>query len=223
MDVLEKVRRNKDQEVVFVSRVLNPSENNPNARPGIEIHFKSRLDYQKARPIIAKLTASGIEGLTMIVDPRANLPGPGGPNDFIGVRFQYVPEIAGHADWKNTAVEIGIKLSEIAEQLRQTEGVAYAERVNYDTWVRTKNELNTATRTGNSDIGKEAWATRADRARSEAAARRVQAHGGPTDGGFPETPNVRGGSTPTERQAAAQAAARLEALKKALRKDPPPK
>lgn len=78
---------------VFVSRVVGPEENNPNARPGIEVYFDGAKSLKEVQPILDSLVASGIDGFTMVVDPRARIVGVDNKK-FIGVRYQFVPEIA---------------------------------------------------------------------------------------------------------------------------------
>lgn len=194
LDRVEEAARQKDQDAVFISRVLSPDEENLNARPGIEVYFKSKSDFESARPIIDKLVAGGQDGLTLVVDPRAKLAE--FPDQFVGVRFQYVPEFSGDVNWQQKAVEIGDKLLDLAGDMREQPGVAFAKVSKYDTLVRTRDDLNTRTRTPDSEARKAAWSERANRARSEAATRRLQLNAGEervsgvSDGG-PEAQQVR--------------------------------
>jgi len=72
-----------EQYDVFVSHVVESSH--PNARPGLELGFKSSEDAQFVATLTAALRASGVDGFTVAVD-RMGRP--------IGIRAQYIPEIS---------------------------------------------------------------------------------------------------------------------------------
>lgn len=92
-----QIAQDAKQDDVFVSRVVGAEEENSNARPGIEVFFDSAKSLKEVQPILDSMVADGIDGLTMVVDPRARLFGIDN-RKFIGVRYQYVPEFAARFD-----------------------------------------------------------------------------------------------------------------------------
>jgi hypothetical protein len=68
---------------VFLSKVVD--RGHPNARPGLEIGFKSAETQQFVDDLSAGLRAAGIDGFTVARDSR---------NRPIGLRAQFVPEIS---------------------------------------------------------------------------------------------------------------------------------
>ena len=143
---IARLAKENEQYDIFVSRVVGPKEDNPNARPGVEIYFKDKQSLQQAMPILEKFTSRGVDGFTMAVDPRAKPKGVSG-EQFIGVRLQYVPEISMRWDdqaRKELLAEGGIEkalqekedlLANIAEEVRRMDGVAFAAMQKYDTVV----------------------------------------------------------------------------------------
>lgn len=139
---IAKVAKENNQLDIFVSRVINPEDKNPNARPGVEIYFKNQRALDAAKPILEKFTEKEQDGFTMIVDPRSKVPG-----KYIGVRLQYVPEISMRFDpaLRQKLLEPGVIeaelvtkaeiLDDIANDVAKMEGVAYAKVVEYDTLV----------------------------------------------------------------------------------------
>lgn len=86
--------KDADQYDAFVSRVLAPNEPSANWRPGIELYFKTERDAAFAESVINQITKSGIDGFTLIKDPRAARGMTGeDAGGYIGLRLQYVPEI----------------------------------------------------------------------------------------------------------------------------------
>lgn len=146
---IAKLASENGQYDMFVSRVVGSRENNPNARPGVEIYFKTKRDLQAAMPVLLEFTSRGQDGFTMAVDPRAK----GGEN-FIGVRLQYVPEISMRWDEgarKELMAPGGIEkalqekedaLANIVRDVRKMDGVAYATMQSYDTVVVGKENYN---------------------------------------------------------------------------------
>lgn len=92
-----QIAQGANQVDLFVSRVVGLEEENPNARPGIEVFFDGAKSLKEVQPILDSLVADGIDGFTMVVDPRARLFGIDN-RKFIGVRYQYVPEIQARYD-----------------------------------------------------------------------------------------------------------------------------
>jgi hypothetical protein len=126
----------KDQEAAHISRIMdNPDEEGENARPGIEVMFKTEVDMAALKPIMSLLNRRGISGFTMVVDPRAG----GGAEKFLGIRFQYVPEYSGDgAEWSKKAARVNSTILRALEKIYQIEGVASAKVLWYDTIVFQK-------------------------------------------------------------------------------------
>lgn len=70
-----------NQTDVFISRIVAPDH--PNARPGLEIGFKTFESSEFVDTLVASLRQAGMDGFTVAVD-RRNRP--------IGLRAQFVPE-----------------------------------------------------------------------------------------------------------------------------------
>jgi hypothetical protein len=163
------------QKNAFVSRVLGPNEDNVNARPGIEIYLRKKGSMGDVNALARQVSEAGIDGFTMIVDPRARVAGV--PDEFIGVRYQYVPEFSGDKNWKANAVGIMEKLEDLADGLMSQSEVAFANVVEYDTLVLGEKDygnFNTETGTGYTEGRGASWIGRADSARNEAAARGIE-------------------------------------------------
>lgn len=142
MAEIAKLAAENEQYDIFVSRVIGPNEYSENARPGVEIYFRSKRALDAAMPVLERFTSKGQDGFTMAVDPRAKAAG-----EFIGVRLQYVPEISIRWDsglrsrlLKEGELEKELKaktalLDEIAAEVSTMEGVAFARAQQYDTVV----------------------------------------------------------------------------------------
>jgi hypothetical protein len=139
---LAKIAQENDQTDVFVSRVIPPEEDNPNARPGMEIYFQTERALEAAQPVLDELVSGGTDGFTMVVDPRSE-----DENTFIGVRLQYVPEIEIRYNeglraqmLEEGGLEAAFELAEerlldATETIMAMDGVAYAAVARYDTIV----------------------------------------------------------------------------------------
>ena len=173
----------KDQDATFISRVLDDGEVNDNARPGLEIFFKSKQSFEKARPIIAKMLKKGFDGSTMIVDPRT-----GGDrtaterktkrefaSEFVGIRLQYIPEFAGDVDWKTKVPDIQGTLLGLARELKSNNMISRANVLEYDTLVMergTYGNFSKHAQINDIDGGAKVWGERSDRASAQRAATR---------------------------------------------------
>ena len=94
MSDVAKVAKAAGQYDAFVSRVLDAKEKNGNWRPGIEVYFKSQQAADAAERVIAEITKNGIDGFTLIKDPREGRAMSGADSgQYIGLRLQYIPEI----------------------------------------------------------------------------------------------------------------------------------
>ena len=135
-----------NQENVFISRVLGKDEMNENARPGIEIYLKKKGRLLDMNAMARQVSEAGIDGFTMIVDERARVAGM--PDEFIGIRYQYVPEFSGDKNWTSNTEGIRRILRNLADAFMSQEEVAFANVVKYDTLVIGKEsygEFNTGT------------------------------------------------------------------------------
>jgi hypothetical protein len=147
---LSSISKKNRQMDIFVSRVIGPGEKSENARPGVEIYFKTPQDMAKIMPVLEKFTARGQDGFTLAVDPRAE----DGTNQFIGVRLQYVPEISMRFDeglrqkllipgqLERTMRGKATLLESIVADISKMDGVAHASVANYDTLVIGKENYN---------------------------------------------------------------------------------
>jgi hypothetical protein len=184
---IAEVSKANQQYDIFVSRVIPPNEDNPNARPGIELYFKTEEDLNNVMPILKSFTDKGQDGFTLAVDPRAT----DDSNLYMGVRLQYVPEISMRWDeelreklknpqeLERILAEKAQTLSDIASEVGQEEGVAYAAVLRYDTIVIGKENydayISGATPSGDSAAGEKVWFGQPVREHVEAAAKRYTA------------------------------------------------
>lgn len=184
----------------FFSRVLQPNEESANARPGMEIYFKSAEELAKVQPMLDAIVAKGIDGFTLVVDPlqRRSLQDGSEASTFIGVRLQYVPEIAlrwmdkasdeyrklTSGDVKQVQEVLDDKEDRIADavlEMQKNGAVAFAKGYHYDTLVVGKENYGDYT---DPESGKANSAFGEDRSgqpiagRLEEAARRLSAEAG---------------------------------------------
>ena len=88
---IQKAKENNQYDV-FVSHVVD--KNHPNARPIVEIGFKSPATPQEIDAVTSAFRAVGIDGFTVASDRRGRV---------IGIRAQYVPEFSARYDRDNMA------------------------------------------------------------------------------------------------------------------------
>lgn len=166
---LAEISKGNNQYDIFVSKVLDPSEENANARPGVEIYFKSNTALEAAMPVLQKFTEQGQDGFTLAVDPRAA----DGNGEYVGVRLQYVPEISMRWDedlrkslmqpgaLERVLVEKVELLNDITAAVSKMNGVAYANVQRYDTLVIGKENyddyINSKSASRDSKAGDKAW------------------------------------------------------------------
>ena len=134
IDIVARQAGQKNQKSTFISRVIDPlnTQEEPNARPGVEVYFTNEVDLEELRPVIDFLQSNGINGFTAIVDPRAQILGvEATPNRFRGIRFQYVPEYSKDAKWAGKAEKIRKTLIQATRELNGIKGVANAQVVKY--------------------------------------------------------------------------------------------
>jgi hypothetical protein len=122
----------------------------PNARPGVEIGFKSAESEQFVDDLTAGLRAAGIDGFTVARDSRKRA---------IGFRSQFIPEIS--ARWSDsratllTSEGVDARAREWAEESRAALGslhtdaktrLSYEQESYFDTRVFGREEYATASR-----------------------------------------------------------------------------
>jgi len=207
VETLAKLARKHNQYDLFVSRVLQPNEVSPNARPGVEIYLKTGTSEARVREIADTIRKMGVDGFTLAVDPRETLgktPG-SSPQRYISLRIQYVPEI--DMRWNDEAREaLGSgdqeridawmaerrrQMYEVAREIRRDDSVAYATTVEYDTVVIGKENYDAY---ADGELGEghrvpegEVWFGRPLREGLAAAARRYAGERGPESGaGVPD-------------------------------------
>lgn len=220
---MARVAKENNQYDVLVSKVLRADEISPNARPGMEVYFKSQEALDEIMPIIDEIVANKIDGFTFAVDPRMRLQDAPGKDAarFIGLRLQYVPEIAMR--WNDTLrgqVEADPDILEavfdekrrtmltLANELQKRNGVQNALAFDYDSFVMGKENYDAylGDAAGGSGVGQEhPWFGRPYRENVAAAARRLRGVDGsvgtadvpesgvaqPQAGAPPVTPDVK--------------------------------
>lgn len=188
LDEVVRIGRDKNQDAVFISRVLGMNDENPNARPGLEVYFKDKRSFDAAKQVLEKIVSEGLDGLTMMVDPRTKTQD--NPDAFIGARFQYIPEFSGDGpDWQSRAVEVRKTIAKAIQEIRKLDGVSRVAPVQYDTVVKTRETYEQVLAGSVGGAGEDGWAERARRAGSPAAAgssRGPEVSGNAVPGGRPE-------------------------------------
>lgn len=168
-----KLAQDNSQYDMFVSRVVGPTEDSANARPGVEIYFKPGTSMDVVGKTIQAIRAKGLDGFTLAIDPRAALVTAKGQTSrqVIGIRMQYIPEITMRWDedvrrllgtGDRRAVQDHMaeqldKMRDVAAFAEQLAGVDYSAAQLYDTVVVGKENYDAYT---NPSVGA------ADRARN---------------------------------------------------------
>jgi hypothetical protein len=228
---LSRISKENNQWDIFVSKVLEPTlERSSNARPGVEIYFKTPKDMAKIMPILEKFTSRGQDGFTLAVDPRVD----DGTEQYMGVRLQYVPEISmrwdedlrqkfltptGLAETMNSKREL---LNDIVADVADMEGVAYASMVDYDTVVIGKENysdyINGKTSGRDQTTGKNPWFGESLRDHVERAITRLEGKQGQVGEG--NVPSV--GEEPSQKLSLKTVFRSPEAAENAAYKKAPP-
>jgi hypothetical protein len=156
--------RKYDQDAVFVSKVV--ADGTPNARPGVEMYFDSRRWKQGGDGLVQAVTRilreKGMDGYTFVTDarqsdrvdvqavePRQKFSEVSGTfttdnttpeleAQYVGVRFQYVPEFDGTATDPNLQqilIDRAKEYSNVMDEIGNLDGVTYGDVVFYDTKV----------------------------------------------------------------------------------------
>jgi hypothetical protein len=188
-----QIAQANNQDDVFISRVVGMEEENPNARPGIEVFFDDARTLKQIQPVIDSLVADGIDGFTLVVDPRARIFGIDN-RKFIGIRYQYVPEIQARysEDFRTEFRRNGMaaileqktqQLVNAADALLEL-GAASYHIFQYDTLVVGKenyNEYTQPNRTANQATGRVWFGQPIDQAVEAAIVRYEYAERGSTE------------------------------------------
>lgn len=154
--------KDNGQTDVFISRVVPPKmvDLTPNARPGVEIYFQDRKSMERLKPLLEEIRKEGGDGFTFIADTRSGTPDPlsprmrdveGGadPSGYVGIRMQWVPEIAMRFDadfmkaykadpeaaLEKYRAEAEDLFATIADRAHESPGVNSSNVVRYDTQV----------------------------------------------------------------------------------------
>ena len=139
---LVELGKEHDQDSVFISKVVDATHEN--ARPGIEIYFRNRVDMDVVDKVTELLNANNIDGFTFVTDmrhgDRVNVQAMAGGADtagITGIRMQYVPEYDDTFDAARR-VEKMIEMQDkydamVAQLLDAVGGISDASVVHYDT------------------------------------------------------------------------------------------
>jgi len=202
---LARVAKENDQSDVLVSRVLRADEPSENARPGVEIYFRDQRSIDDMLPVLQDIASRGQDGFTFVVDPRMRMRAPDGTEagQYIGVRLQFVPEIAMRWDEAFRAeltsnpdkmaeliAEKSDAMADLALDLQQAEGVLSSHFFRYDSFVMGRenyDEYIEGMVAGDAGAGQgPAWFGQSYRDHVAAANRRLTASGGGGAGNIPE-------------------------------------
>jgi len=128
------------QDDIFISAIV--SNKHPNARPSIEVGFKSPATKPQADAVMDVFIAEGVDGFTLAKDERGNV---------LGVRAQYVPEIS--ARWEEGHLNYDDFLNNSAQWLSKAQkavanldkgAISYAEARPVSTIVYGREEYKSA-------------------------------------------------------------------------------
>jgi hypothetical protein len=175
IDQLIDIAKNQShrQMDTFVSQVVD--DTHPNARPMVEIGFKSPASKADIDAVTGVFKNLGIDGFTVAKDQRGNV---------IGIRAQYIPEISARYDTPDHLVaekflENADKWMDSAEsaliEAKKISNVSYTEPGHVSTTVYGTEEYDTATPT---DISRTLRETELGRRKAI-----LEQNGGPDNGG----------------------------------------
>ena len=193
VSAIAQTSQKENQYDFFMSRVVDPDENNPNARPGVELYFKSKMALDNVMPILSEFTSRGVDGFTLALDPRVD----DKSGQYIGVRMQFVPEISMRWDegmrevmntpdgLQNLMAQKRQQLYDVVAEIAQVEDIAYSAVVDYDTLVVGRENydayITPNTARTNIETGKAVWFGQPIRAHVEAAIGRYVGEQTPAD------------------------------------------
>ena len=148
---LIEVGKEKNQDAVFISKVVRDDEITGKERPGGEVYFDTRKDITFLDQVEAILRDKGIDGFTAITDARAkdrpNVQTQTGETlaGITGVRFQYIPEFDDTFDANNAVAkfkEMRKIYFKVMQEIDKLGGIVSASVVNYDTKVFFKGDYD---------------------------------------------------------------------------------
>tara|TARA_R110002096_G_scaffold147108_2_gene306781 strand:+ start:5171 stop:10564 length:5394 start_codon:yes stop_codon:yes gene_type:complete len=160
VDAVRDIGTRHEQEGVFISQIVDGSH--PNARPGIEVGFKSPQDSAEMLKTKARVTVDDNEqdvqgpGNDIISKIKQAFENTGGigytiakdeQGRMIGFRAQYIPEyseVGSLADAQKGAREWRAASEKLREIFNSDESVSYAQQ----TWFNTQSFQATETQTG---------------------------------------------------------------------------
>jgi len=203
---LQNTSKKENQYDFFLSKVVDPKEENPNARPGVELYFRSQKSLDNVMPILSEFTSRGVDGFTLALDPRVDSES----GSYIGIRMQYVPEISMRWDedlrnvmstpagLQSLMEQKSAELEDIVARIANIEDIAYSSVVEYDTLVVGKENYDDyispkATRK-NIETGKSVWFGQPVRDHVEAAVERYTGKRPPAYAGEMGDAGKRGGA-----------------------------
>ena len=148
---LIEIGKEKNQDSVFISKVVPENKSTGKERPGGEIYFDTRKDETFLDQVEAILKAKDIDGFTAITDNRSkdrvNVQVQTGEKiaGITGVRFQYIPEFDKSFDANNAAAkfdEMRELYFDVLVEIQKLTGVSQADVVKYDTKVFFKGDYD---------------------------------------------------------------------------------
>jgi hypothetical protein len=138
-----KTAKEQKQQDAFVSLVVD--SNHPNARPMIEIGFKSPGAKDELNAIMERFQKSGIDGFTVSKDDHGKV---------LGIRSQYIPEFSAGEDHGSVHLDPSKyvincdqwmdKARSVLESLSDIDNISYRQESHVSTTVYGKHEYNTA-------------------------------------------------------------------------------
>jgi len=140
------IAKEHNQSDAFISKVVDV--NHPNARPMVEIGFKTPGSPEDIQKIISAFQSEGIDGFTVSKDSHGRI---------LGIRSQYIPEISARHDGGHESQHLdpdlfvsnckawGFKTRKALDFLSGIDNISYKEESHVSTHVYGKEEYTTAT------------------------------------------------------------------------------
>jgi hypothetical protein len=141
-----EIAKQHHQNDAFISKVVDVDH--PNARPMVEIGFKTPGSPDEIQKIISSFQQNGIDGFTVSKDSHGRV---------LGIRSQYIPEISArydglheskhldHEQFEENCNDWMIKTRKALAFLSDIHNISYKEESYVSTHVYGKEEYNTAT------------------------------------------------------------------------------
>lgn len=140
-----------DQDAVFMSKVVKDGTA-PNARPGVEIYFKEKINPDQMAKVTERLRQYGVDGFTYVTDMRfsdkVNVQVKAGAAETAGlngIRFQYIPEFDDAYNATNRAQIMAEKqklFDKVVTDIIDDGNVSDARLVWYDTKVHFRSDYD---------------------------------------------------------------------------------